>query len=73
LGNIITDVKRGLLLEDIASLLIGHVPKGLSSSFRNSLDENGDIFSQITGDPTPSFAPWPAPEDSGWGVKCCPM
>ena len=68
LHKITTDVKRGLLLEDIAGLPMGHVPKGLSSSFRNILDQNGDIFAQITGDPTPSFAPWPAPEDSGGGV-----
>lgn len=52
----------------MAGLPIGHVPLGLSSSFRKILDENGDIFAEATGDPTPIFPPWTAPSDSGGGA-----
>ena len=27
--------------------------------------QSGDIFAEATGDPTPSFPPWPNPSDSG--------
>lgn len=64
----VTDAKRGLLLQDVAGLPIGHIPLGLSSSFRKILDEKGDIFAEATGDPTPSFPPWPAPTDCGGGT-----
>ena len=63
-----TDVRRQLKLRDIAGLPVGHVPKCLSSYFRNVLDKDGHIYAVVTGEPTPSFPPWPAPSADGGGV-----
>ena len=66
--NMFTDEKRQLKLSDIAGLPIGHVPKCLSSVFRHDLDEGGEIHAEVTGEPVPSFAPWPEPQSEGGGV-----
>lgn len=66
--NMFTDEKRQLKLTDIAGLPIGHVPKCLSSVFRHVLDEGGEIHAEVTGEPVPSFAPWPEPQSEGGGV-----
>ena len=63
-----TDTKRQLKLEDIAWLPVGHVPRPLAGHFRTILDEGGQVFAQITGEPVPSFPPWPAPKEEGGGV-----
>ena len=57
-----------LKLSDVAGLPIGHVPRCLAGLFRTVLDEGGTIFAEATGDPIPSFPPWPAPKDEGGGV-----
>lgn len=68
LYNLVTDKQRNLMLSDIAGLPIGHVPKILASCFRNVLDSGGKIFATATGEPVPSFPPWPAPNEKGGGV-----
>ena len=59
-----------LRLSDIASLSIGHVPRGLGSCFCDIIDMNSvnTILCEVTGNPKPSFPPWPAPNESGGGV-----
>ncbi|XP_062618275.1 uncharacterized protein LOC134279876 [Saccostrea cucullata] len=66
--NDITDEKRQLKVSDIAGLPIGHVPRCLSAHFRNILDNGGEIFAEVTGQPVPSFHPWPEPNKEGGGV-----
>ena len=63
----ITDVKRQLKLEDIAGLPIGHVPRTLAGYFRSVL-KDGCVFAEITGDPIPSFSPWPEKDEEGGGI-----
>ena len=36
--------------------------------FRTVLNEGGQVYAQITGEPVPSFPPWPAPSVEGGGV-----
>lgn len=57
----VTDAKRFLKLSDVADLPIGHVPRSLAGLFRSVLDEGGEIYAEATGEPVPSFPPWPAP------------
>ncbi|KAH3713528.1 hypothetical protein DPMN_073320 [Dreissena polymorpha] len=64
----VTDEKRQLKLSDIAGLPIGHVPKILSNFFSLIINEGGTITAQVTGEPVPSFPPWPAPNEEGRGV-----
>lgn len=64
----ITDAKRQLKLSDIAGLPIGHVPRCLSSHCRDVLDNGGEIYAEVTGQPVPSFHPWPEPNEEGGGV-----
>lgn len=66
--SMVTDNKRMLMLSDIAGLPVGHVPRGLAGVFRSILDGGGNIFALATGDPIPSFPPWPAPNEIGGGV-----
>ncbi|XP_052799301.1 poly [ADP-ribose] polymerase tankyrase-1-like [Mya arenaria] len=66
LHDMVTDDKRQLKLSDIAALPIGHVPCILC--FYNVLDSGGHVCAIMTGEPTPSFPPWPAPSESGGGV-----
>lgn len=66
-----TNIKRLLKLEDIAGLPVGHVPRSLAGYFRTILDDKGQVFAQITGEPVPSFAPWPAPTSKCRGWRCC--
>lgn len=49
-------------------LQIGHVPRSLAGLFRSVLDEGGEIFAESTGEPVPSFPPWPAQNEEGGGV-----
>lgn len=63
--NNIKDEKRQLKLSDIAGLPIGHVPKCLSLHFRDILDNGGEIYAEVTGQPVPSFHPWPEPNEEG--------
>ena len=63
----ITDEKRQLKLEDIAGLPIGHVPRTLAGYFRSVL-EDGCVFAEVTGDPIPSFSPWPEKDEEGGGI-----
>ncbi|KAH3851881.1 hypothetical protein DPMN_094368 [Dreissena polymorpha] len=64
----VTDQSRFLILCDIAGLPIGRVPRGLAGAFRNIIELEGKITALDTGEPCPSFAPWPAPEATGGGV-----
>ena len=66
--SMITDAKRLLKLSDVADLPIGHVPRSLAGLFRSVLDGGGEIFAEATGEPIPSFAPWPAYNEEGGGV-----
>ncbi|XP_052759924.1 uncharacterized protein LOC128202810 [Mya arenaria] len=66
--EMVTDTKRFIKLSDIADLPIGHVPRSLAGLFRSVLDEGGEIFAEATGEPVPSFPPWPAPNEEGGGV-----
>ncbi|KAH3801951.1 hypothetical protein DPMN_155616 [Dreissena polymorpha] len=68
LHHISTDEARFLKLSDIAGLPIGHVPRGLGGCFRKILDDNDNIFAKVTGEPTQSFPPWPAPNEKGGGA-----
>lgn len=63
-----TDEKRQLRLEDVAGLPIGHVPRSMAGCFRTILDAGGDIVAEATGEPVPSFPPWPEPKHEGGGV-----
>ena len=63
-----TDEKRQLKLSDIAGLPVGHVPGTLSGCFRRILDSGGHIYAIVTGEPCPSFPPWPAQNEKGGGV-----
>jgi len=64
----VTDEKRHLKLSDVAGLPVGHVPRGLASCFRSILDIGGHVYAIPTGDPLPSFPPWPALNEKGGGV-----
>lgn len=66
--NLVSDVKRGLKLSDIAGLPCGHVPRGLASAFRYIIDAGGVITATVTGEPLPSFPPWPPMLEKGGGV-----
>lgn len=68
LHKLVTDTKRSLYLDDVADLPIGHVPRSLAGFFRNILDSGGSVFAEVIGDPTPSFPPWPRPDEEGGGV-----
>jgi hypothetical protein len=68
LHDMVTDATRELTLRDIAALPLGHVPRGLAGSFRSILDDGGSVFAEPTGEPVPSFPPWPAPMSKGGGV-----
>jgi len=59
----ITDEKHHLTLRDIAGLPVGHVPRGLASSFRTLLDWGANIFAEPLEEHVPSFPPWPAQND----------
>lgn len=63
-----TDKTRKLKLNDIAGLPIGHVPRGLGGCFREILDRKDLIYAEVTGEPRPSFPPWPAPHETGGGA-----
>ena len=69
--SMVTDEKRQLTLNDITGLPIGHVPKCLSADYRSIIDEGGDINAEVTGEPVPSFAPWPKPNEEGGGGFFC--
>lgn len=64
----VTDEKRMLKIEDIAGLPVGHVPIGLSGCFRQLLNDGLFIKAVPTGEPIPSFPPWPAVQEKGGGV-----
>jgi hypothetical protein len=49
-------------------LPVGHVPRYLAGLFRSVLDEGGNIFAEATGEPIPSFPPWPSQNEEGGGV-----
>lgn len=66
--QLVTDPKRQLTLADVADLPIGHVPRGLAGCFREILDLGASIFAEVTGDPIPSFPPWPALQAKGGGI-----
>ena len=68
LHNMVTDQQRQLKLSDVANLPIGHAPRILASFFRSVLDSDGSIYAECTGNPCPSFPPWPAPAETGGGV-----
>jgi hypothetical protein len=68
LHDTVTDDKRHLQLRDVASLPIGHVPRGLAGAFRQIMDLRNSKMCQAVGDPVPSFSPWPAPHQNGGGV-----
>ncbi|KAH3805543.1 hypothetical protein DPMN_133847 [Dreissena polymorpha] len=72
LHDMYTYAKRHLKLSDIAGLPVGHVPGILSSCFRSILDSGGNIYAIVTGEPCPSFPPWPAPREKrgGVGIQC---
>lgn len=78
LENSVSDGKRGLKLRDIAGLPCGHVPRGLASAFRYVMDAGGVVTAIVTGEPLPSFPPWPHMLEKGGGVvipcqyKVCP-
>ncbi|XP_060564361.1 uncharacterized protein LOC132723619 [Ruditapes philippinarum] len=63
-----TDEKRQLILSDVARSPIGHVPKCLSEVFCDVMDNGGKIFAEVTGDPVPSFPPWPSKDQEGGGI-----
>ena len=63
-----TDEKRQLMLSDVAGLPVGHVPKCLSELFCDFMDHGGKIFAEVTGDPIPSFPPWPSKDQEGGGI-----
>ena len=65
--SVVTDEKRMLMLADIAGLPVGHVPRALAGVFRAVLDAGGNIHAVATGNPVPSFPPWPAPQEEGGG------
>ncbi|KAJ8315488.1 hypothetical protein KUTeg_007638 [Tegillarca granosa] len=60
-----TDEKRHFKLEDVAGLPLGHVPRSLAPQFRIILDKGGKVHAEVTGEPTPSYPPWPAPHEEG--------
>ena len=66
--HIATDATRQLMLTDVAGLPLGHVPRGLGHCFRQALDMNGMITAIPTGNPMPSFSPWPQQHESGGGI-----
>ena len=66
--NTFTDETRQLKLQDVAGLPLGHVPWILSSFFCAIMEEGGSIVAEVTGQPVPSFPPWPAPKEEGGGV-----
>lgn len=68
LHDTLTDGSRQLYLKDVAGLPVGHVPRSLAGTFREILDGNGSITAEVTGDPIPSFSPWPAQKEQGGGV-----
>ena len=50
-----------------AGLPIGHVPRTLAGYFRSVL-EDGCVSAEVTGDPIPSFSPWPEKDEEGGGI-----
>ena len=50
-----------------AGLPVGHVPRTLAGYFRSVL-EDGCVFAEVTGDPIPSFSPWPEKDEEGGGI-----
>jgi hypothetical protein len=66
--DFVTDSKRGLQLKDILGLPCGHVPRGIAPAFRYILDNGGRIEVKTTGDPVPSFYPWPDVKEKGGGI-----
>lgn len=66
--EMVTDEKRQLKLSDVAGLPIGHVPRSLAPYFRSVMETGGKVFADITGEPVPSFSPWPAQQEEGGGV-----
>ncbi|XP_060599394.1 uncharacterized protein LOC132752999 [Ruditapes philippinarum] len=67
LHDSVTDQKRQLRLRDVAGLPICHVLRGIAGFFRTIMDK-GHIEAEVTGEPTQSFPPWPAPSSEGGGV-----
>jgi hypothetical protein len=65
-----TDEKRILKLQDIVDLPVGHVPRGLAGAFRSIMDTSDKcaISAFPTGEPCPSFPPWPPVNQKGGGV-----
>ena len=57
------------MLHDIAGFPIGHMPKCLSADFRSIID-GGEINAEVTGEPVPSFAPWPKPNEGEGELFC---
>ena len=47
--------------------IIGHVPRGLATSFRTLMDQGKTISAIATGTPRQSFPPWPLPLEKGVG------
>lgn len=67
LRGMTTDDKRCLTLTDIAGLPVGHVPRCIAGFFRGVMDI-GTVTAVATGQPVPSFSPWPSPSEEGGGV-----
>jgi len=66
--DMMTHDKRQLKLRDIVNLPIGHTLRGLGDCFTTIMDDGGRISCVPTGEPTPSFSPWPAPQEKGGGM-----
>jgi hypothetical protein len=66
--DMVTDEKRCLKLMDVAGLPIGHAPRGISAAFRQILEGGAKIFAEPTGEPCPSFSPWPSMLEKGGGI-----
>ncbi|KAH3828423.1 hypothetical protein DPMN_130384 [Dreissena polymorpha] len=64
----LTDEKRQLQLCDAADLPIGHVPRSLAAHFREIMDKGGEVYAIVTGNPVPSYPPWPLHNDPEGGV-----
>lgn len=63
-----TDEEALTKLSDIAGKPVGHVPRILASCFALELYSGGQIYAIVTGDPMPSFSPWPAQFKKGGGI-----
>ncbi|KAH3748635.1 hypothetical protein DPMN_183082 [Dreissena polymorpha] len=64
----LTDEKRQLQLCDVADLPIGYVPRSLAPNFREIMDKGGKVSAIVTGDPVPSYPPWPLQNEPGGGL-----